>query len=347
MKDKVNDERSKKDRIQIDNESKNEHLKKLQKKLERLIRDQTAELESSESKTQSMSDNADDRMRSLGKNKEQYNILLESYPVVERENTNLRHVVNNLKEELSTLRAKNSHSLTSLKKEMFDIRMKIEFEFMRTKKTYEKKYQLNAQNQMKEESERAVIECSRLSGILKGKKYVVEDMMKSQEKKAILLKKEKVEKVLVGSALSMQQNEIELLERLMKEQEVVINKCQSEITKLHSNLKRLQKEERDISIAEGELNVTRKNYGVAQVEKNSWKIKVKSLVVEVDDWVEMGCPLESRVGFIEGSYFSSEVGDQGGSSLEIKEEEEEEGGDEIWRASSNIGLNSTVRLDVF
>lgn len=99
----MNDERSKKDRIQIDNESKNEHLKKLQKKLERLIRDQTAELESSESKTQSMSDNADDRMRSLGKNKEQYNILLESYPVVERENTNLRHVVNNLKEEVRVI----------------------------------------------------------------------------------------------------------------------------------------------------------------------------------------------------------------------------------------------------
>ena len=53
--DKLKSERGKRDRVQLDNDLKNEHLKKLQKKLERLIRDQTAELEAEESKTQQMS----------------------------------------------------------------------------------------------------------------------------------------------------------------------------------------------------------------------------------------------------------------------------------------------------
>ena len=55
LMDKLKSERGKRDRVQHDNDLKNEHLKKLQKKLERLIRDQTAELEAEEFKTQQMS----------------------------------------------------------------------------------------------------------------------------------------------------------------------------------------------------------------------------------------------------------------------------------------------------
>ncbi|GMI10426.1 hypothetical protein TrVE_jg5638 [Triparma verrucosa] len=345
LMDKLKSERGKRDRVQHDNDLKNEHLKKLQKKLERLIRDQTAELEAEESKTQQMSDNADDTMRTLQKSKEQYTITLESYPVIDRENTNLRHTVNNLKEELSVLRAKNATELTSLKKEMFDIRMKIEFEFMRTKKNYERQYEENAQSQMKSESEKAVVECARLSSILKSKKSTVEALMKSQESKASLLQKSRVEKVLGGSALEMQQSEIELLERLMKEQEVIIQKCQSEITSLHHSLKSLQKQEKDLVASTSTLNSTRTSYSLASVEKNSWKSKVKNLVLEVDAWISRDCPLESKVGFIESveSYYddkSSKVSE----IYEEEEEEEEEGGEEIWRASrANDTMNNTTQ----
>ena len=73
----------------------------------------------------------------------------------------------------------------------------------------------------------------RLIDIIEPTPQTVEALMKSQESKASLLQKSRVEKVLGGSALEMQQSEIELLERLMKEQEVIIQKCQSEITSLH------------------------------------------------------------------------------------------------------------------
>ncbi len=362
LNEKITEEKNKRDRVSLDNEHKIGHLKQLQKQLERLTQHQHRELLGNEEKTLNLNDKLQQRMEVLQSSKEQYLVSLESYSVIERENTMLRQVVNRLREELSQSRNENAEEMASLRREMFDIRMKIELTFRKTKKSLEEEYEKKAHETMKEESDKAVVENTRLKSVLTEKRDEVMEKMGQQTSKEIAMRKSKINKDILESTVAMQEMEIENLERYQKEQEVVVSRTQGQIGILHGKLKSLQQEDKELERAVERLGVARTNYAAAKAESEKWKTQCRYMIDEVDKWVNLGCPGGMQVGYIPGieSEVGSTVGEKKsvstisggatvlteGSGLEwsIAEQlEQNDGEDEdvegIWKASKQIEVN--------
>jgi len=101
----------------------------------------------------------------------------------------------------------------SLKKDMFEIKFKIENEFRRTKKSLEEEYSRKAHSTMKEDSNRAVEECRNLSGKLNVERDRVMEKMKMQKDMESALSSAKVGHSITESGSRLQAGEMELLER--------------------------------------------------------------------------------------------------------------------------------------
>jgi hypothetical protein len=70
-----------------------------------------------------------------------------------REHEKARQAVNQLRDELSANKAKHAEETALLRKDIFEIRMKIELAFRKTKKTSEDEYERAANGVMTKESE--------------------------------------------------------------------------------------------------------------------------------------------------------------------------------------------------
>lgn len=296
-----------------------------------------------------MSDKAHEKLQALAGSASKYNVLLSSYSVTKKANDDLRQTVNALRQELSNKRATYAAEKSKLKSDMFDLRMKVEFEFMKAKRSMEEQYSKTATAKMKEEADSAVKECIELSSKLSSAQGAVVSSMKLQASKASALSSLRVSRSITEATLEMQQSEVELLERLMAEQSAVVARGQDEISKLHTGIRRLQKEEKSLSRATSKLNEARSSYAAAKAEKESWKKQVNGLVTNVEEWISKGCPVEETVGFIVGSAPSKEEETKGDESyFEWEEDENDDAGpgDEIWRASlvSKTNNNETDGL---
>ena len=220
LAEKINESQSKHDRVSKDNKFKTAQLRNFQKQVERQIEINRRELVGEEENIDSIASMNEDVLFQLNASRDQYQLQLESSGVIARENYNARQAVNHMRESLSQMKTTHNDSMQLLRKEMFEIRMKIELTFRKTKKASEEQYERKANETMRDESDKAVVENARLRSVLTVKREEVMGKMEAQKSKELRMKKEKIDRDVVETSVTLQEEEIELLERYQKEQEV-------------------------------------------------------------------------------------------------------------------------------
>ena len=322
---KVAEEEAKKDRIVADNEAKTNKLRQLTMQLEKLRTDQNSELRGSEGETSSYCDEKNELIEKLNATKEKCLITLESYPIIERENSALRQTVNGLNNELTIIKSRHSKELKDLHSEMFDFKMKVELEFRKTKRSLEEQYKKKAHETMKDESDKAILECQRLNGILNVKRDEVVEKMRKQNAMEAKLTIQKISRDIESSTVEMQEGEVELLERLIKEQEVVVSRSQSSVAELHIQMKSMQMAEKMLLESAEKLSAVRAECAKAESEKNSWQSRVSQSMEKVEKLMESWRGMEGG-----GNIAGNDV-PEGGDD----DEEGDEGDcDYIWKTSA-------------
>jgi myosin heavy subunit len=259
-------------------------------------------------------------VQELGREEREARVYLEGYPVHLDENTMLREGVNKLRQELSDMEAEGMEEVKRVRREVFEMKMKVELEFRRTKKSLEEEYNAAAHAKMSEESDRAVEECRNLSGKLNEERDRVMDRMKSQREMEVAL----------------------LLERLVGEQEIVVGRGQREISRLHGEAKGLQKKARELDQSLKKMEGRKKEERRARAEMEGWRNRVAEKVEEVEEWIRGGCQVNEWEGEMEemGSGNVDMSAAAGTGDLEMEEDDEgvEEGEEEedlefIWKTS--------------
>ncbi|GMI33475.1 hypothetical protein TrRE_jg11073, partial [Triparma retinervis] len=313
------EETAKLKRVQSENTEKSSHLKSVRQQLARLVRDQNSEIKHTEAATLGMEGRGGGKVGRLGEEEREARIYLEGYPVYLDENTILREGVNKLRQELSEREAERDEDIKRIRREVFEMKMKVELEFRRTKKNLEEEYNIAAHAKMREESERAVYECRNLSGKLNDDRDRVMSRMGAQKSLEVALAGARIGHGITESGSKMQEEEMELLERLVKEQEVVVSRGQGEISRLHGEVKELQRRARDAEGWGRKVEVGRGEERRAWGEMEGWRERVRAKVGEVEEWIRGGCALE------EGGEMDMEGGSSmGGEAVVVEEEEEEE-----------------------
>ena len=296
LQEKLAEEQARRDRITLDNEAKASTVKKLTKSLAKLQANQRKELVGNEDKLMGTHGEKKDVMAQLTDKKERLLVQLESYDVVERENSRMTQMVSQLREELSNLRGGNNAEMKMLRKEMFELRMKIELTFRKTKKSLEEEYEKRAKITMKEESDKAVTEHSRLASVLVEKREEVLDMMAKQQRRENALRRTKIERDIAEAAVTAQEGNIELLEKLQKEQEIIVSRTQGTIAKIHGELQGLKEESGELAAATAALEKERAKAAAARTEAGVWKNRCKKMVEGVEAWLANGAPPGVSVG---------------------------------------------------
>jgi hypothetical protein len=348
LAEKINESQSKHDRILADNKFKTAQLRNFQKQVERRLELNRRELVSEESGMDSMAIKNEDLLYQLGVNKNEYLLQLESYDVIERENYRARQDVNLYRDELSKSKNRNNEDIAKLRKEMFEIRMKIELTFRKTKKQSEEEYEKKANFTMREESDKAVVENARLKSVLTVKRDTVMAKMGQQKSKETRMKKEKIDRDISEKSVGLQEDEIELLERYQKEQEIVVSRTQSQIASLHTNLKSMQQVVKDLERSSSKLAVARREYAESRSKSNQWKKHCKHMIGEIDKWIAHDCPPNMQVGYIPGFVDDESSVVTRASTLShslqresaADEDEDDDDVEYIWKASAEGGSDT-------
>ena len=296
MSARLSEETAKRDRILADNAEKTRHLKSVRQQLARLVRDQNNELKHTEAVTRGMEERGGGRVQELGREEREARVYLEGYPVHLDENTMLREGVNKLRQELSDMEAEGMEEVKRVRREVFEMKMKVELEFRRTKKSLEEEYNAAAHAKMSEESDRAVEECRNLSGKLNEERDRVMDRMKSQREMEVALFEARIGHGITESGSKLQGEEVELLERLVGEQEIVVGRGQREISRLHGEAKGLQKKARELDQSLKKMEGRKKEERRARAEMEGWRNRVAEKVEEVEEWIRGGCQVNEWEG---------------------------------------------------
>ena len=272
--------------------------------------------------------------------------------VIDRENSNLRKQVNRLREELEEAGGRQGEELGALRAEMFDTRMKVETTFRKTLQTLEKEYKTRAYTTMAQESQKALEENIRLNSSLREKRSEVLGKMHQQSAKETKMRRDKINRDILENTVATQEQEIDLLERYGTEQSKVVARVKTQIATLHARLRNLQEKENLLLASAKRLERQRKKSAGARGNAGKWIGHVEGMCKAVEEWSAMGCPIGHVVGpehLAVRDYWSrkeeeeilgykdedkdKDKGDPGGEY----NGEEDDGDEDIWRASANEG----------